>query len=113
MGLLFKGALILWTLLGIPAAAYVGIKSAGLFNGRNYSDARCGAIGTMFLPLLGQPGAVTAFALVPAGIMALVLLKRQDWRVTFQPEPVETQCPRVDTSIDATAREPEFDEALR
>ena len=78
VAVLTKAALVIWTFVGIPAAAYVGMKIAGIFNGRSYADARLGVFGTMLLPLAGQPGAVTAFALIPAGILALLLLRQAD-----------------------------------
>jgi hypothetical protein len=102
--LALKTALVLWAGVGVAAAIYVGLKVAGMFNGKSYANARKGAIGAMILPLFGTVGSVTAFALIPAGALAFALLRRADWRYDFadayQPAPMESY------PVDETEAEP-------
>lgn len=104
-----KVLLLLWTALGIPAGAFVIMKTTGIFNGRSYAEARRAAIGTMILSVVGTPGLVTAFALIPAGALALYLLNRPSWKAVFAEfAPVQP----VEEPVDEPSSE-EIEEVLR
>jgi hypothetical protein len=75
---------LVWNLAGIGGAAYLAFQAVGMVNGRSYTQARIAAIGGLLLPLLGSPGAVTAFALIPLGLLTTYLLKQIDWQILFQ-----------------------------
>lgn len=74
---------LLWNLAGIGAAAYLIFQAVGMINGRTYAQARVAGIGAIILPLFGSPGAVTAFALLPLGLLVTYLLKQADWQALF------------------------------
>jgi hypothetical protein len=78
-----KVAMAVWAFASIPAVGFVIMKTTGFFNGRDYAAAKLGALGTVFLPIVGVSGAVTAFALIPAGLIASFLLRQPSWRSVF------------------------------
>lgn len=79
-----KVARLLWTVAGIGGSAYLAFQAAGMINGRSYQQARIAGIGALLLPLLGSPGTVTAFALLPLGLLVHFLLKQSDWQMLFR-----------------------------
>ncbi|RYD84445.1 MAG: hypothetical protein EOP84_05460 [Verrucomicrobiaceae bacterium] len=79
-----KALRILWNIAGIGAAAYLIMEATGMINGRSYAKARLAGFGALLLPLLGSPGLVTVFALLPIGLLTTYLLKQTDWQVLFQ-----------------------------
>lgn len=98
----FKAAKVLWTLAGIAGAAFVGGHAFSLLGMRSHAQARLAALGALALPLVATNGAITAFALVPAGVIALVMLRRPEYRSAF-PDGMEAAEP---ASFDAAAQEP-------
>lgn len=78
-----KALRLLWNIAGIGAAAYLAFNAAGMINGRNYNQSRMAGYGALLLPLLGAPGLVTAFALLPLGLLATYLLRQPDWQALF------------------------------
>ncbi len=79
----FKSAKVLWTLAGIGGAGFVGCHAAFLLGARSYQKARLAAFGALLLPLIATNGIVTAFALVPAAVVALALLRQPAYRAAF------------------------------
>ena len=75
---------LLWNIAGIGAAAYLILEATGMINGRSYAQARFAGFGALLLPLLGSPGLVTVFALLPIGLLTTYLLRQSDWQVLFR-----------------------------
>lgn len=82
-GVAFKAAKILWTLAGIAGAAFVGGHAFSVLSARSHAKARVAALGAIVLPLMATNGVITAFALVPVGVLTLVLLRQPQFRAAF------------------------------
>jgi len=86
-GTLLTGAQAVWTIGGVVAGIFLAIQAAGFFNGASCRHARVAAAGSLALPLLGTAGAVTAFALIPLGLVAWFLLRQPEWQMLFRDGP--------------------------
>jgi hypothetical protein len=82
--LALKSARILWQVLGTAGGIFVAVQAVGLVNGNSLRQARVGAIGALALPFLGSIGAVTAFALVPLGLYAVLTLRSSESHTLFR-----------------------------
>ena len=74
---------ILFLSLGAAGGAVVAYFASFIINGRSFRKARLAAMGAMALPLLGPVGAITIFALLPLGIVALLVLGKAEWKGAF------------------------------
>jgi hypothetical protein len=83
-GILMTGATTAWTIAGIVGGIFLAVQAIGFFNGASCRQARFAAAGSLALPLLGAAGAVTAFALIPLGILSLILLRQSEWQLLFR-----------------------------
>lgn len=79
-----KGIRILWEVLGTAAGIFVAVQALGFINGNSLRQARIGAFGALVLPLLGSVGAVSAFALIPLGLYAVLTLRNSDNQTLFR-----------------------------
>jgi hypothetical protein len=87
LGIIFAALKLSWTSVGAIAGAYVFYNAAHMIRARSFQKARVAAIGALALPLFGVLGPITAFALVPAGLAAFLLLRHPDWKAAFADTP--------------------------
>jgi len=77
---------ITWSAVGFMGGAYVLYNAVSMVNARCFNKARVASVGALVLPFLGLQGIVTAFALLPLGAIAVVLLRRAEWKAAFGAE---------------------------
>jgi hypothetical protein len=87
LGIIFAAMKLSWTSVGAIAGAYVFYNAAHMIRARSFQKARIAAVGALALPLFGVLGPITAFALLPAGTLAFVLLRQPDWKAAFADTP--------------------------
>ncbi len=78
---------ISWCAVGFIGSAYVIYNAVSMLNAKCFNKARIAAIGALILPLLGVNGIITAFALLPIGALAVVLLRKAEWQAAFARQP--------------------------
>jgi hypothetical protein len=78
-----KAAKIAWTLAGVAGGAFVAFQALSIIQGRSFRKGRLAAMGALALPLLGVSGPITAWPLLPVGIIALALLHSPGWKEAF------------------------------
>ena len=83
MAILVAALKVFWTLAGLGAGAYVIYNASFMVNARSYTKAKIAARGALVLPLFGLAGAITGFALVPVGALAMLLLRQPHWMAAF------------------------------
>jgi hypothetical protein len=79
LGIILAALKLSWTSVGAMAGAYVFYNAAHMIGARSFQKARIAAVGVL--------GAITAFALVPAGALAFLLLRQPDWKAAFADTP--------------------------
>lgn len=86
-GIILSAVKISWSAVGFVGGAYVLYNAASMVNATCLNKSRVAAIGALILPFLGLNGIITAFALLPLGAIAVVLLRRAEWKAAFDGEP--------------------------
>jgi len=83
LGIVLTTLKISWSAAGFVGGAYVLYNAISMVNAKCFNKARVAAIGALILPLLGVNGIITAFALLPVGAIAVVLLRSEHWKAAF------------------------------
>jgi len=84
--LLGKALSIGWYAAGVGGGVALIVCACFLINRRDYPKARMAGYGALLLPLLGGTGVITAWALLPLGMLLVFLLRTEAWREAFRSE---------------------------